>query len=211
MPSRLVSLVAPPWCAACGAHPGEGQVLCPRCRAQLRWLGPAPVVAEGVPRWAPVAYLGPGRALVGGLKYRGARAHLGAMAAQIAAGMPASLLRRGSVLVPVPLDPARRRRRGFDQAELLAGALARRMAVPVQPCLRRCRGRGHQVGRGRADRLEALTGSVRLARGAAAPLDVVLVDDVITTGATLAACGAALRAAGAERVVAVAYARTLGR
>jgi ComF family protein len=132
------------------------------------------------------------------------------MAAQIAATAPPGALERGE-LVPVPLHPARRRRRGFNQAERLASALARRTGLAVADCLERTGPRGTQMGRDREERLAALAEAVRVRRGAPAPREAILVDDVLTTGATVLACARALRSAGCGRVVAVAYTRTPGR
>jgi predicted amidophosphoribosyltransferase len=94
----------------------------------------------------------------------------------------------------------------------LAAALAARTGLSLHDCLARDGPRGTQVGRDRAQRLTGITGSVRLAPERAPPGPrAVLVDDVMTTGATLAACAAVLRNHGAAEVVAVAYARTPGR
>jgi predicted amidophosphoribosyltransferase len=128
------------------------------------------------------------------------------MAAQIAAGAPPGLL-AGTAIVPVPAHPGRRRTRGYDPAELLARALARRTGLPLAPVLRRGGGAVRQLGSSRDVR--RAPGRLRVAAIRAAPPLVVLVDDVHTTGATLAACAAALRAAGAQRVAAVTWARTL--
>jgi len=182
----------------------SGAPLCARCRRALRWLGPKPALVAGVEVWAPVAYDGPARDLVRALKFRSAARVADAMAAPIAAGAPPALNAPGATLVPVPLHPARRRRRGFDQAALLAGALGRRAGLPVCRCLVRRGPAGTQVGRGRAARMDALEGAVGL--GAEPPARPVLVDDVVTTGATVAACSRALGGAPA-----VAYARTPGR
>jgi predicted amidophosphoribosyltransferase len=210
MLARLLTPLAPPLCAACGAWAGAAEPLCRRCRALLRWLPREPAFIGALAVWAPLAYDGPARALVRALKFHGAVRALDVMAAQIAANAPPALL-DADALVPVPPHPARRRRRGFDQAELIASALGQRVGLGVAACLERCGPAVTQVGRGRAQRLAGVTGTIAVAAGAAVPVRPLLVDDVITTGGTAGACAAALRAAGARRPAAIAYARTPGR
>jgi ComF family protein len=114
-------------------------------------------------------------------------------------------------LVPVPLHPERQRERGFNQAELLARAVASRLDLPMQPrALERRKPRPAKLKLSRHERWEA-------ARGAYAPATgmkfdkrrVLLVDDVFTTGATLDACARALQAAGAVHVTALTVARVV--
>jgi predicted amidophosphoribosyltransferase len=153
---------------------------------------------------------------VHGLKYRGwtlLAARMGALMAPAArrlAGGPA-------VLVPVPLAPARLRERGYNQAGLLADALAQEIAWPARPALCRDRQRRRQVMSGRADRARNVRDAFRvthsfLAEVAAtrelAELPIVLVDDVITTGATAAACATSFEAMGLRCVGVVSFART---
>ena len=213
-------MLVPPLCWGCAGVARRREPLCIGCRRLLRRLGPDPVLLCGLPVWAPVAYSGPARDLVRALKFRGATAVADAMAAQIAANAPAWRLRTpgaeparaGSlppVLVPVPLHPRRLRRRGYNQAALIADALARRAGVEVADCLARGGSAATQVGRDRSERRAGPAGGVEL-RGQVPDL-VVLVDDVATTGATLAACAAVARAAGAYEVTALVFARTIGR
>jgi predicted amidophosphoribosyltransferase len=239
----LARLLAPPLCWGCGGPARRDEPLCLHCRRTLRHLAPEPVDLAGIATWAPVAYEGAARELVRGLKFRGAMALAGPMAALIVANAPEELLPRAAeaatgdraasdlaggdraagdraaagcqlgwrppVLAPVPLHPARRRRRGFNQAAVLAEALARRTGLAVTESLTRSGPAGTQVGRPRPERLAAPPGRIR-AEGHI-PARAILVDDVATTGATLAACAAALRARGALEVWAVTFARTLGR
>jgi competence protein ComFC len=200
-------MLVPPLCWGCGGVARRREPLCVGCRRLLRRLGPDPVLLCGVPTWAPLAYSGPARDLVRALKFRGATAVADAMAAQIAANAPAALL--AGVLVPVPLHPRRLRRRGYNQAALIADALACRAGLEVADCLARSGSAATQVGRDRSERRAGPAGSVGV-RGPV-PDRVVLVDDVATTGATLAACAAVLRAAGAHEVTALVFARTIGR
>jgi predicted amidophosphoribosyltransferase len=155
-----------------------------------------------------MAHEGPARELVAALKFRGALPAAEVMAAAMAGQVPTGFL-RGSMLVPVPLHPSRRRRRGFDQAARLAAALARRTGVPLEPCLWRGGPATRQLGAGRAHRL-ARDRLVVTVRGRP-PGRAVLVDDVHTTGATFEACARALREGGTEEVRCLAYARTLRR
>lgn len=217
----ILAALAPPLCWSCRGVAPTGEPLCRGCRARLRFLGREVTPVSGVPVWAAVAYEGPARDLVRGLKYRGAAGLAEALGAQMAANAPSELLHEGAdargaggftaspVLVPVPAAPARVRRRGFDQAALLAAALARRRGLPLASCLERRGGGVSQVGRGRGARRAALAGAIRV-RSRPPPV-VALVDDVVTTGATVGACASALRDAGCERVIVLAYARTPGR
>lgn len=123
------------------------------------------------------------------------------MAARIEWLAPASLL-SGSI-VPVPSSRLRSLGRGFDPAGEIAAALAERTGVPLRPCLSRT-DLGRQLGGRRAQRI-GQPPHVRL-RGEA-PRSVLLIDDVITTGATLAACARALRGGGSIRVAAITFTR----
>lgn len=203
----IAALLAPPLCWSCGAHAPRGRALCADCRRGLAFLPREPVALAGVRVWAPVAYEGPGRDLVRALKFRGALALAREMSAIAVASAPDGLLRGG--LVPVPLHPVRLRKRGFNQAAVLAEAIGRITGLASSDCLRR-RGPGPpQVGRSRGARLAGPAGSIG-ARGPVPPV-ALLVDDVVTTGATLAACASALRQAGTTEVAAIAFARTPGR
>ena len=200
---RLASLLAPPLCTACRGPAAPGAVLCPACRRALEYLGPAPVPMRGVSVWAPVSYEGPARAIVRRLKFSSATGLAAHMAAVIAANAPARLL--AHPLVPVPTPPERRRPRGFCHATLLAQALAVRTGLPVLALLDRAGAAPRQVGRARGQRLRVPPGFRAVRQGFGT---VVLVDDVVTTGATLGACAQALRAKGWHCGHAVAYART---
>jgi predicted amidophosphoribosyltransferase len=203
----IAALLAPPLCWSCGAPASRGRALCGGCRRGLVFLPREPVVLSGVRLWAPVAYEGPARDLVRALKFRGALSLAREMAALVVASAPDDLL-RGDV-VPVPLHPVRLRRRGFNQAVVLAEAIGRTTGLATADCLRR-RGPGPpQVGRTRGARLSGPAGSIE-AR-ARVPPTALIVDDVVTTGATIAACAAALRRAGTIELAAIAFARTPGR
>ncbi len=138
-----------------------------------------------------------------GLKFRRLLPVAEVMAERMHWLVPGHML--GGAVVAVPSARARRRRRGFDPAGELATALAARLEVDLVPCLAR-RGSGHQLGRRRAERIRH---PPRIESIGPAPRSVLLIDDVLTTGATLTSCAATLRAAGAKRIVALTFTRRL--
>jgi predicted amidophosphoribosyltransferase len=197
------SLLAPPLCAACGRGCRVEAVLCTRCSRSL--AAARPLLAGGPPGidrvWSSAPHEGVARSMVGALKFRRLLPVAEVMADRIHWLVPGHLL--GGAVVPVPAAPARLRRRGFDPAGELAAALAARLDADPVACLAR-HGSGHQVGRRRADRIGH---PPRIEAIAESPRSVLLIDDVLTTGATLTSCAAALRQAGAKRVVAVTFTR----
>ncbi len=187
----------PPTCPCCGA---AGAAPCLVCRAHL---SPASAAAPppGVDGWwALLRYEGAGRDLVVHLKYRNARSSIRWLAEAMAALVDPTGI---DVVTWAPTTPERRRVRGFDQAELLAWAVARRLHLPCRRLLRRGSGPA-QTGRSRQERHHTL----RLQAVGRPARSVLVVDDVATTGATLASVAAALRRAGTVEVWAVTAART---
>ncbi|HEX4731227.1 MAG TPA: phosphoribosyltransferase family protein [Solirubrobacterales bacterium] len=201
----IPALLAPPLCAACGRGCRAEAVLCTRCSRAL--AAAAPLLAggpQGIDRaWSSAPHDGVARALVGALKFRRLLPVAELMADRIHWLAPGHLL--GGAVVSVPAAPARMRRRGFDPAGELGAALAARLGTEPVACLAR-RGSGHQVGRRRAERIGH---PPRIEAVAEAPRSVLLIDDVLTTGATLTSCAQALRGAGAKRVVALTFTRRL--
>lgn len=202
---QLLSLLAPPRCAACGAGCPGAVLLCRRCERSLQ--ATLPPVAAGPPgldaAWAAAPHDGVARELVVALKFRSLLPVARLMARRIAEGAPGGML--GGTVVPVPPATSRLLRRGFDPAEEIASQLAALTRLPHDRCLSRAEG-PRQVGRTRAARLAS---PPRVRTIGPAPAVALLVDDVQTTGATLSASARALRRAGAERVCAVTFARTL--
>lgn len=177
--------------------------LCPACALPLPCGPVCPArSAAFTAAWAPVGYEGPVPALVRALKEGGALPVADLMAAMIVAGAPEALLGGDPLVVPVPADPWRARRRGLDHADAIARAVARRARLPHAAPLRR-RHRRRQAGRSRAERMAAGAGL------SCAPVDgrILLVDDVHTTGATLDQAARVLLACGATEVLCLTFGR----
>jgi predicted amidophosphoribosyltransferase len=203
--NALASLVAPPRCGVCAGSCELDEPLCSTCSASLRRSPGRFLSVPGTDvAWAATAYQGTAQQLISALKFAGRLPLARAAAAAIVDSLPAGLA-EGTV-IPVPAAPARQRARGFDPTALIAEALADRLALPYMPSLARTDG-PRQVGRPRRVRL---ADPPRITTTGAVPSIVTLTDDVTTTGATLTACAAALRSAGADRVVALAFAQTEG-
>jgi predicted amidophosphoribosyltransferase len=202
---RLATMVAPPRCAACGSTCDTAAILCARCETELEKA--PPLLEPGPPgirrSVAASRFEGAARQVAHGLKY-GRRLALAEVAARamLTACPPAEL--RGAV-VPVPPAPWRWRWRGFDPAEEIAATLSRLAGLPHRACLKRGGG-PRQVGRRRSQRL---ADPPRVWAVREVPRLAILVDDVHTTGATLSACAAALRARGTRDVTALTLARAL--
>ena len=220
--SELLAVVVPPACVVCRVALSRADLrLCGDCTRALPWLPVRVCRRCGLPAhrrscpaagaafaraWAPLAYDGVARELVAALKFRAALPVAALMAAHIAANLPADL-RVPATLVPVPAQPARHRRRGFDPAAELAASLATRLALAQSACLQRRDRQRPQVGATRVQRRRS--GRLTIELRSPPPERALLIDDVHTTGATLDACARTLRAGGCREVIAITYARTL--
>lgn len=214
--ARPLEFLLPPVCPGCGR---EGEILCRGCASPLRErLDQPPGQPLGLPAALPAPLLqlewcapftGPVRASVHALKYDGMRDLAGPLGSAMADRWRVAG-RGGQALVPVPVHRERLRDRGYDQASLLAAAVGRALQLPVIPALARTAATQAQHGLGRAERARNV-GSRFVVPGpfVASVTDrwLVLVDDVMTTGATLSACAWALLEAGAVGVSALTLAR----
>jgi len=212
----LLDALLPPSCAGCGRY---GSLLCDACRSSFRSASPAavtfvqadPAIVIGEALTMALAAFRHERALrraLGRLKYGGSPR----LATPLATLAAPSLRRLVEItgparLVPVPVHRDRLRQRGYNQAGLLARELARLTQMGLSDCLVRSRATTRQHRLDRARRLQNLRGAFGIRPGARPPPVVVLVDDILTTAATMEACAGALRDAGSESVYGFAIAR----
>jgi ComF family protein len=192
------SMILTTRCAGCDR---PGAALCRTCRFAL--VGRVrPTAPPGVLVAAP--YTGRVRDVLLGFKYRNRRAVARHLAGLVVNRVAASGV-RVDVVTWAPTGARRRHQRGFDQAELVARHVARQLGVPCRRLLERRGPGGPQTGQDRRGRLH---GPVFRAHPHVEPVRVLVVDDVVTTGATLASAATALRQAGAAEVVCAAVAAT---
>jgi ComF family protein len=212
-----LDLAFPAVCAGCHR---EGEALCGTCRpsldVRLSLPGGTPI---GLPADIPdpllqldwcAPFAGTVRSALHDLKYSGERR----LAEPLGRAVARRWARIGSgaeVVVPVPIHADRERRRGYDQAALIATVAARELGLPVARALERVRATTAQFELGRDERASNVQGAFRIRDDAAWRTVrgrwVLLVDDVVTTGATLSACGQALVDGGAVAVSAMTVAR----
>jgi ComF family protein len=156
--------------------------------------------------YAYSSYDGAMRELIHLFKYDRVRPLATVLGGFLSAALPRE--ERFDMLVPMPLHWVRRWRRGFNQSHLLARDLARRTGIPVANALRRRRSTASQASLSRAARRRNVRGAFELRRGVdVRGLRVLLLDDVLTTGATANACAAVLKRAGASSVAVLTLAR----
>lgn len=231
--TAALQLVFPPRCIACGEAVGMDFGLCGACWAETHFLteltcdscgAPLPGASQDAvlcdhclaahPPWsrgrAALGYSGTGRKIVLALKYAD-RLDLARPAGAWMARAAADLIDPETLIAPVPLHRLRLVRRRYNQAALLAQELARLCDRPCIPdLLRRTRATPRQDGHDRETRFANVAGAIAITPRHAATIagrPVLLVDDVITSGATLSAATEAALAAGAARVDVVALAR----
>ncbi len=231
--AALGELILPRGCAACGCLPSETEpAFCSACGEELVWLqepfcprcgrpggeGLCPACRRVEPAFdrarSLLAYAGAVGRAVRRFKYRRSLAAGAELAGMIARRTPREHLAGAELLLPVPLHPWRRLRRGFNQACVLFRPLARRQGLRLAAgLLRRRRHTRPQVGLDAAARRENVAGAFELARGAAKRVRgrrVLLLDDVFTTGATAAECARVLKGAGAAWVGVLTLVRARG-
>lgn len=224
---RVLRLVLPPRCLLCGAAGDDGHdlcagcagdfavnaVCCPRCALPLE--SPAPLCGECLRReppfaraWVPFRYGHPLDLLEARFKFHRDLAAGRVLAERMIERAHDDRPQRPDVMIPVPLHRTRLRERGYNQALELAQPLARALGVPLRAdLLARIQATPAQTGLDAKARRRNLRGAFEVDASAALPNHVVLVDDVMTTGATLRECARVLRRAGVARVDVWALAR----
>ncbi len=198
MLADLLDLVLPRECAGCRS---SGRTLCPACRLALAappFVHRPQPCPEGLPPLVAAAdYDGVVREVLIAHKEHGRLTLAGPLGGALASAVSVLDPPPGTVLVPVPSDPVAVRVRGHDHARRITAVAAGRCGLRAAPLLLPARRRQDQSGLGAAGRASNLTGALR-ARGSLRGLQVVVVDDLVTTGSTLAEACRALSSAGAD-------------
>jgi competence protein ComFC len=187
--------VGSPVCGRCGLPTAFATFVCEECKNVDFGFQSAR---------APLKYDGVGKQVVHALKYRGYKRVVG----RLAAPLMLQVVGEGhfDAVVPVPLHSSRLRKRGFNQAELLARGVAEKMKATVSDTLEVVRGTRDQVELSAAQRRANVAGAYTATK----PLrgKILLIDDVFTTGATMSACAGTMVRAGAKEVHALSLCRT---
>ncbi len=206
----LLDLLFPRKCAFCHRLTQDGALVCPRCRETLPYT--ALSARQDFPHldacYSPLYYTDTVRQSLLRYKFGGLRMYASLYGEFLAKCIDENHISCDSITL-VPLSRARLRTRGYDQARLLAEALSARLSVPCVPTLRKIRNNPRQSASGNAEKRR------RNVKGVYAPLpeadirgmQLLLIDDIVTTGATLSEAASVLRKAGAAGVTALTLAR----
>ena len=201
---KLADMIFPyiPRCVVCGVEKRVDAYLCPDCAAELELRRAGASVAGAYPAYSAYEYEGPAAKLVQRYKYGGDKWLCDFMADAIIEAVDMSEV---DAVCHVPLHDKRRKSRGFDQASELAQSIMAQTGKPYIPALRRVRNTPTQTRLSAQKRQENMRGAFESAERVNGC--VLLIDDVLTTGATAAECAAALVAAGAASVTVATFAR----
>lgn len=215
---NFLSLLAPHECLGCGV---QGALICNNCMVNLpkitercyrcRRLSDSNLTCPKCRKQSKLSrvkvatiYSGLAKELVWKLKFSGAQAAAKSMAIKMKQQIETNI---NLIVVPVPTATIRVRQRGYDQAVLLAKELAKQTGLKYVSCLSRTN-QAHQVGAGRTQRIKQLSDAFRVTKPNQIPAaHILLIDDVITTGATLESAALILKKAGAKRIDALVFAQ----
>lgn len=217
---KVISLVAPYSCLSCGA---EGSLLCAGCKPTLGVVMPGRCFrcskqssqsktckncrqhSSLAHVWIRSEYKGIPKELIHGLKFQRTPSAATIVGEAMISTLPE--ITEDTIVVPIPTASSRKRQRGYDQAVLISRSIARQTGMSVVRALVRT-GQTRQVGSKKADRLNQLKNAYVVVRpGRISGAHILLIDDVLTTGATLESAAKSLRRAGATQVDALVFAR----
>ncbi|MCR5089952.1 MAG: ComF family protein [Oscillospiraceae bacterium] len=207
---RLLNLLYPPKCAFCRRLTEDGRTICPVCEGRL----PRPDKGEAVRQippldgcLSPLYYTDSVRESLLRYKFRGLTAYAGIYGELMAACLKEHGV-EADAIVWVPLSRQRRRKRGYDQAQLLAKELAAQTGLPCLKLLKKTKNNPAQSGTGGLAARQRNVQGVYEAQNVPEGIRVLLVDDIVTTGSTLSAAARTLLDAGAACVIGITAAQT---
>ncbi len=207
--TKIADAVFPyiPKCVCCGTEKGVGDYLCPRCAKELESFKAGESDIEGIKAISLYNYDGPIKSIVTGYKYGGRKWLSRFMGGEM--GKQLKSLISIDCVCNVPLHEKRRKARGFDQSEEIARRVSETAGIPYISALKRIRNTKTQTRLNERERAENIKGAFEIAERVSG--NVLLIDDVLTTGATAGECARVLKQAGAENVYVMTFARAVMR